>query len=72
MASRSPQITTRYIAAVLHKDPEYVRRLVRAGLFQAQKQMGKSNAKWIIDKASFETWLVSIEYKPELEGYSNE
>jgi len=59
--SRTPRVTVPYVAAMLCKDHDYVLRLIRAGVFQAHKQTGKLNARWLIDKGSFEAWLASTE-----------
>lgn len=58
---RTPYITTAYVATTLGKNIKYVLQLIRCGKIRARKWTVKSNSKWIIDKASFETFLISLE-----------
>jgi hypothetical protein len=58
--NRTPYITVSYTSSILHKNPAYVLRLVRAGVIRAQKKTQKSNSKWLIDRRDFETFLASL------------
>lgn len=58
---RTPYITSEYAATVLGKNVKFVLQLIRHGEIRAHKQTVKFNAKWIIDKASFEAFLTSLE-----------
>jgi len=61
VVKRTPYVTLKYVAGTLRKSPGYVQRLVRDGVLEGRKQTDKWNSRWIIVKASFETFLASLE-----------
>lgn len=61
MVKRTPYVTARYVATTLGKTPNYVLRLIKNNRLFARKQTSKANARWLITKESFDTFLMSSE-----------